>query len=158
MRATNWMLTVLIAMTPIGASGQDRAFDDHQSVDGMVVHLGFESAAEAANWTGFHRSTDVDTTLHAVRSDLERHIVVVIENATSGARIEDARVKIKLMPVSTPGGALTRSLEPMARGSEASYGGTVTVDPDETYDLELTIQRRGRSGTSRVRFDAPRRD
>jgi hypothetical protein len=151
-----WMVGAVAAAMPWLTQAQDRTFGAPQSLDGIVVSVDFEPAAMAPNWTDSHRSSGVDTAAPAVRPDLDRHLVVAVVDQLTRERVSDARIEVTLTPTGPPGSAFTGKLELMTRGSSASYGTMVTIDPQVEYALEVTIRRPDHAEPSRARFGPAR--
>jgi hypothetical protein len=151
-----WMVGALAAVAPWLTQAQDRAFDTPQRLDGIVVSVDFEPAAMAPSWADSHRSSGVDTAEPAVRPDLDRHLVVSVVDELTRERVGDARIDLTLTRTVPPGSAFTGELELMTRGSSASYGTMVTIDPQAEYTLELTIRRPNQAQPSRARFGPAR--
>jgi hypothetical protein len=151
-----WIIGVVASMVPWMVQAQGRVFDAPQRVDGLVVYLDFEPATVAPSWADSHRSSGVDAGAPAVRPELDRHLVVAVVEELTGERVGDARIEVTLTPTGPPGGAFIGTLELMKRGSPASYGTTMTIDPLVEYTLELTIRRPDHAEPSRVRFGPAR--
>ena len=71
-------------------------------------------------------------------------------------RVGDARIEVTFTRTRPPGIAFTGKLELMKRGSPATYGTMVTIDPLAEYTLELTIRRPDHAEPSRARFGPAR--
>ena len=156
MSARMWMVGVIAAVTPWLTQAQDRTFDTPQRLDGVVVSVDFEPAAMAPGWADSHRSSGVDTAAPAVRPELDRHLVVAVVDKLTRERVGDARIEVTLTRTVPPGSAFTGKLELMKRGSLASYGTMVTIDPLAEYTLELTIRRPNQAEPSHARFGPAR--
>ena len=156
MSARMWMVGAIAAVTPWLTQAQDRTFDAPQRLDGIAVSVEFEPAGMAPNWVDSHRSSGVDTAAPAVRPELDRHLVVAVVDELTRERIGDARIVVTLTRTVPPGSAFTGELELMTRGSPASYGTMVTIDPLAEYTLELTIHRPNQAEPSRARFGPAR--
>lgn len=157
MSARMWMVVVAIAaMMPWLTQAQDRTFDTPQRLDGVVVSVDFEPAAMAPGWADSHRSSGVDTAAPAVRPELDRHLVVAVVDELTRERVGDARIEVTFTRTRPPGIAFTGKLELMKRGSPATYGTMVTIDPLAEYTLELTIRRPNQAEPSRARFGPAR--
>jgi hypothetical protein len=156
MSARMWMIGTIVAVTPWLTQAQDRTFDAPQRLDGVVVSVDFEPAAMAPGWADSHRSSGVDTAAPAVRPELDRHLVVAVVDELTRERVGDARIEVTLTRTGPPGSAFTGKLELMKRGSPASYGTVVTIDPLAEYTLELTIRRPNQAEPSRARFGPTR--
>jgi hypothetical protein len=156
MSARMWMIGTIVAVTPWLTQAQDRTFDAPQRLDGVVVSVDFEPAAMAPGWADSHRSSGVDTAAPAVRPELDRHLVVAVVDELTRERVGDARIEVTLTRTVPPGSAFTGKLELMKRGSPASYGTVVTIDPLAEYTLELTIRRPNQAEPSRARFGPAR--
>jgi hypothetical protein len=151
-----WIVGAIAAATPWLTQAQDRTFDTPQRLDGIVVSVDFEPAAMVPDWADSHRSSGMDTAAPAVRPDLDRHLVVAVVDELTRERVGDARIEATLTPTVPPGSAFTSKLELMKRGSPASYGTMVTIDPLAEYTLELTIRRPNQAEPSRARFGPAR--
>ncbi len=148
-----WIIGVVASMLPLMLHAQDRVFDTPERVDGLAVYLDFQPAAMAQNWSGFHRPTDVDTVAHSVRSDLNRHVVVVVIDEKTGQRVGDAAIEVVMTPTAPPGNSYSRQLDRMTSGANSSYGTVVTIDPASRYEIEVVVRRPDMRHESRVRFD-----
>jgi hypothetical protein len=151
-----WIVGALAAVAPWLTQAQERTFVNTQRLDGIVVSVDFEPAAMAPSWADSHRSSGVDPAEPAVRPELDRHLVVAVIDELTRERIGDARIVVTLTRTVPPGSAFTGELELMTRGSPASYGTMVTIDPLAEYTLELTIRRPDHAEPSRARFGPAR--
>ena len=156
MSARMWMVGAIAAVTPWLTQAQDRTFDAPQRLDGIAVSVEFEPAGMAPNWVDSHRSSGVDTAAPAVRPELDRHLVVALVDEMTQKRVGVARIEVTLTRTGPPGSAFNGKIELMTRGSPASYGTMVTIDPLAEYTLELTIHRPNQAEPSRARFGPAR--
>lgn len=151
-----WIIAVVASMVPWMVQARDRGFDAPQRAESLVVYVHFEPAGMSGNWADSHRSSGVDTAAPQVRPELDRHLVVAVVEELTGERVDDARIEVMLIRTRPPGGAFTGKLELMKRGSPASYGTMVTIDPLAEYTLDLTIRRPNQPEPSRARFGPAR--
>lgn len=156
MSARMWIIGLVAGVMPWITQAQDGVFDAPQRVDGLAVYLDFQPAAMGPDWSGFHRSTDVDTAAPAVRPELDRHLMVVVIDEQTGKRVGDARIEVTLTRTVPRGRPFIRNLDLMSRGANAVYGTMVTIDPLAPYEIDLKISRPGQAKASRVWFEPAR--
>jgi len=126
----------VVALSPAAmsyAAGDDRAV----AVDGYAIYLGIVPAAIVQG----HPPEHPERKMHggAPRGRHQRHVMVAVFDAATGARIDDAVVTAT---VGEPGLApVRRRLEPMAIAGAMSYGNYFALSPPGPFRIELQIVR-----------------
>ncbi len=125
----------VVGLTPAAAA---YAAGDQRTVDGYAIYLGVVAAAIV------QRHHPPEHQEHRMHGGVppgcgQRHVMVAVFDAATGARIDDAVVtatvgEAGLAPV-------RRRLEPMAIAGAISYGNYFTLSPPGRYRIEVHIVR-----------------
>jgi hypothetical protein len=118
------------------------ADDDYKTVGGLAVYVGVLPAALVRGHQGMHG--DVSSGPHAY------HLVAAVFDASTGARIEDAKVEARVTPRRLAGEA--RALEPMEIAGTVTYGNYFTMGGSDPYRIELSISPSGGGQPVKVEF------
>ena len=118
------------------------ADDDYKTAGGLAVYLGVLPAALVRGHQGMHG--DVSSGPHAY------HVVAAVFDASTGARIEDAKVEARVTPRRLAGEA--RALEPMEIAGTLTYGNYFTMGGSDPYRIEFSITRAGAVEPVEVEF------
>jgi hypothetical protein len=118
------------------------ADDNYKIVGGLAVYLGVLPAALVRGHQGMHG--DVSSGPHAY------HVVAAVFDASTGARIEDAKVEARVTPRRLASEA--RALEPMKIAGTVTYGNYFTMGGADPYRIELSISPPGGGQPVKVEF------
>ena len=124
----------IVALSPAAVA---YAADDYRTVDGYAIYLGIVPATIVQG----HPPEHPERKMHggAPRGRHQRHVMVAVFDAATGARIDDAVVTAT---VGEPGLApVRRRLEPMAIAGAMSYGNYFALSPPGPFRIELQIVR-----------------
>ena len=148
-RAPTWLALLSITIAA-GCSSPDNLPRESQTVGGITVYLGVVSAAlvrdhpfRAGEAGALHGGTPEDSSSH--------HVVVALFDASSGARISDARVRAGVGE-SSYDHAPDRELEPMPVNGVMSYGGFFLMQCLGPYRIHLEILRPGATRPIEAQF------
>lgn len=146
------VVTVLLALL---ATGSAFAADTVQNVGGLTIYLGVLPAEMLKGRPANH----AESTMHGgapADAGRQRHVLIAVFDAASGARIEDAVVTAK---VGEPGLAkVEKRLEPMPIAGAASYGNYFSMSSPGTYQIEVRVVQpsTGRTVDARFTYVVPR--
>ncbi len=137
-------MAALVATGPAAASFHDSA---SRSAGDLVIQLAIVPATFALEHTPEHTGDG----MHGgpPPSRYSHHLIVAVFEARGGARIADAKVTAVVSSNRRPVGLLT--LEPMAFGGAATYGGFVEMPPRDSYRISVEVRRA--EGTAPVKAD-----
>lgn len=116
--------------------------DSYKTADGLAVYLGVLPAALVRGHEGMHG--DVSSGRHAY------HVVAAVFDASTGARVEDAKVEARVTPRRLA--SETRALEPMEIAGTVTYGNYFTMGGSDPYRIELSISPSGGGQPVKVEF------
>jgi hypothetical protein len=138
-RSVVTMFGVCALIVALAARAAD---DDYKTVGGLAVYVGVLPAALVRGHQGMHG--DVSSGPHAY------HLVAAVFDASTGARIEDAKVEARVTPRRLAGEA--RALEPMEIAGTVTYGNYFTMGGSDPYRIELSISPSGGGQPVKVEF------
>lgn len=142
-------LAVTLAAT-IAIFGASTGWADDQSqykvADGIDVYYGIVPAAIVRG----HSKAHPEGSMHGGPQGNEVHLVVALFDAATSARIENAKVGARILPLGA--GGPTRSLQIMPIAGAVSYGEFFPLAPGDRYEIHLKIQRPGTDRVSVVDF------
>lgn len=126
-----------------------RADDEGQYkvVDGIGVYYGLMPAGIVRG----HNPSHPERSMHGgPPSRHEYHLVVALFDATTRARIDNAKVSARISPLGATGPV--RQLDPMWIADTVSYGGYFPLRPGDRYAIHLEIERPGAARSATVDF------
>ncbi len=138
-RSVVTMFGVCALIVALAARAAD---DDYKTAGGLAVYLGVLPAALVRGHQGMHGDSSSDP--HAY------HVVAAVFDASTGARIEDAKVEARVTPRRLAGEA--RALEPMEIAGTVTYGNYFTMGGSDPYRIELSISPSGGGQSVKVEF------
>ncbi len=124
----------IVAAIALVAGASALAAETVRTVGSLALYLGVVPAEMLQGHPGEHP----EKKMHRGASDLrrQRHVLIAVFDAASGARIEDAVVTAK---VGEPGLAkMEKRLEAMPIGGAASYGNFFSM-PGGTYEIDVRV-------------------
>lgn len=137
--------TLCLAPTSFASAEQD---DNYKVAQGLGIYLGVLPAGIVRG----HPDSHAEATMHGIRrGGHEYHIIIAAFDATTGARVENAKV---VATVSGLGhvGQNSLELEPMAIAGTVTYGGFVNLPGNDRYDIAVDISVPGWNAPVRVNF------
>ncbi len=142
---------LLIGLALAFAPGVGTAADQGQgkTVSGLTVYLGMVPAAIVRG----HPSRHPEAQAHdgPPRGQHVYHVVVAIFDATSGARVEDAKVSARVSSLGLAGPR--RPLEAMRIADTITYGNYFNLPGKGLYHIDVEIERA--RGAVRFEFSYP---
>lgn len=152
LRAATAELTI-VAVIALAAGASALAAEMVRTVGGLAIYLGVVPAEMLQGHPGEHP----EKKMHRGASDLrrQRHVLIAVFDAATGARIEDAVVTAK---VGEPGLAkVEKRLEAMPIGGAASYGNFFSMRAG-TYeiDVRVLVASTGKLVDTRFTYAVPR--
>jgi len=141
-------LAAALALGAVATVSAQSANPYHQAVNGMEVYFG----VMAAEIVRGHPATQTEARMHTQHQPVpgEKHVVVAIFDAASGARITDATATLRVI-----GGGPERPLELMNIAGSESYGNYLTLPDQGSHKVRVVINRPGQSGPVAVTFPYP---
>ena len=148
-RVTGAALPLLVA-TPMNASPPLFAADgsQYQMGSGIAAYLGVVPAELIRG----HPPKHPEATMHggAPHGRNEVHLFVAIFDASTGARITDAKVKAQVSGLGLSGSEYT--LEPMTIANSLTYGNFLSLPGRDLYAIKVTIVRSGTRESTVMNF------
>lgn len=131
--------TLLLLLGQARAQGADA--DQYRSAEGLAVYIGLMPASLVKG----HAPPHPERTMHGGPhgGTHEYHLIAAVFDATSGARISDAKVSARIAGLGLAGDR-TR-FEPMQIAGTTTYGAFVTFPGADRYTIQLEIDRRSGS-------------
>ena len=129
------VVTIVGVCALLVALGARAASDDHKTAGGLAVYLGVLPAALIRGHQEMHGGAPSGS--HAY------HVVAAIFDASTGARIEDAKVEARVTPRRLVGEA--RALESMEIAGTVTYGNYFTMGGSDPYRIQISITPSGGS-------------
>ena len=119
-----------------------------KTVDGVVVRIGIASAEQV----GRNEADQRDGPMQHDRKQADRdHVVVSLADATTGGRIADAQVVLRVTRAGID--HTRRKLDPMPMPGVPSYGGWVDLRQPGPYRFTVEIRRHASGRPSLVQFE-----
>ena len=117
----------------------------HQKVDGLDVYIGIAPA------DAVRRRGGPDALMHGAYGTVpsEKHVVLAIFDATSGARITDARGTLRVV------GGKPHPLELMNGDGAVSFGNYLILPDDSSHQVRVEISRPGAAHPTVMTFTYP---
>jgi len=139
-------ITLCLAPTSFASAEQD---DNYKVAQGLRIYLGVLPAGIVRGHPDSHAEATMRDGIR--RGGHEYHIIIAVFDATTGTRVENAKV---LATVSGLGhvGQNRLELEPMAIVGTVTYGGFVNLPGNDRYDIAVDISVPGRNAPVRVNF------
>ncbi len=132
-------------------TGSARAQDDenYKVAQGLGVYLGVLPAGIVRG----HLESHPEATMHggAPRGAHEYHIIIAVFDASTGSRVENAKVTATVSGLGHVG-QNSLELEPMTIAGTVTYGGFVNLPGSDRYDIAVDISVPGRNALVRVDF------
>lgn len=127
---------------PMSAPAQDAADANSMVVDGVLAYLGVLPAAIVRG----HPSSHSEGTMHGgvPEGRNQYHLVLALFDATTGARIEAARVSVKLMELGHIGNTRL-NLEPMLIAGTMTWGAFAELPSRQALELSFDVILPGRA-------------
>lgn len=143
-----WRLLLLVmglVVLPLSASAQDTG--QTKTAGGLSVYFGLVPA----EILGQHSKDHAEATAHDGPADGEHeyHLIIAIFDATTGVRIEDAKVTARVSSLGLVGPSKT--LEPMMIADTVTYGNYFNLPGEGTYRIDVEIERP--QGLVKMTFD-----
>jgi hypothetical protein len=136
-------LAGIVAVATTGPASSQSAFDGNSMVvDGVLAYLGVLPAAIVRG----HPLSHPEGTMHGGAPDgrHQYHLVLALFDATSGGRIEAARVSVNIAGLGHIGGTRL-DLDPMAIADTLTWGTFVRLPGRDIYDLTFAVLLSGRT-------------
>lgn len=130
------------AALPEPAVAQGAPDDTSLTVDGILAYLGVMPAAIVRG----HPRSHPEGAMHGGVPDgrHQYHVILALFDATSGKRIETAKVALTLMGLGHIGGTRL-DLEPMTIANTVTWGTFVELPGKDLYELTFEVRIEGRS-------------
>lgn len=148
-RTPSLIARVALLVSFMLAAGPAWADDEYQSAGGLAVYFGVVPASVVRG----HPPGHTEGTMHggAEQGSHQKHLVVAVFDAATGARIENAQVVASIEGFGHVGRQRVE-LEPMAIAGTITYGGFVNFPGNDQYRIQVDITVPGRSGPVTVEF------
>lgn len=118
-----------------------------QSRDGMTAYLGVVPRAVIVE----HAPGHPERSMHAAEHVGDAHLTVAIYDNASGLPVEDALVDAVIRS-DHPAAGYSLRLEPMRIENFVTYGGFVSLAPEDRYHVDLSIRRSTNGRATRLTF------
>jgi hypothetical protein len=146
--AASALAVALAGCSPRGAEGPS------QFVDGLEFDYGVVPSETVRQ----HPSDHPEAGMHGGAPPISYHVTLAISDAKSHARIDDARVTLKLTEPKHGIGVFSMPLEPMTIAGATTYGGYISFPTAARYQLTFEaahIDGRAHSVKARFVYDRP---
>jgi hypothetical protein len=148
-RTPSLIVRVAILLSVMLTAGTAQADDGYRAAGGLAVYFGVVPASVVRG----HPPGHTEGTMHggAEQGSHQKHLVVAVFDAATGARIENAQVVASIEGLGHVGRQRVE-LEPMAIAGTITYGGFVNFPGNDQYRIQVDITVPGRSGPVTVEF------
>ncbi|WP_068803712.1 hypothetical protein [Immundisolibacter cernigliae] len=148
-RRYHWMLAAALQLMALVASAQAAADPYVRYAEGLVVYFGVMPAEVVRGHPLAHPESQMHGRGH--ESPGEKHVVIALFDAATGARITDATVSARVVGSAAP----ARALERMTVAGATSYGNYLPLAGTGSRQIRIEITRPGQGKTAVVTFDYP---
>jgi hypothetical protein len=140
------LLVGLLVMLPKAASAAQS--ERSQVADGMFVHLGVMSTAVMWKDPDLYSEHFTHGTPPAGKDMY--HVLIALFDRSSGARITDAEVDMRVSPLGLAG--RKKHLEPMGPGDLVCFCNYFRMPATDSYEIRVSIRRPGVPEVTRAKF------
>lgn len=148
-RKSGWILAAVLQLMVLAASAQAAADPNVRYAENLVVYFGVMPAEVVRGHPVSHPESQMHGRGH--ESPAEKHVVIALFDAASGARITDATVSARVVGSAEA----ARTLEPMTVAGATTYGNYLPLADAGSQQVRIEITRPSQGKPAVVTFRYP---